>query len=324
MRTFIKTISSIRHFSKIDGLVFRHGDEVVINPKQRKYADFNTLMPAWHLYDLNAYQGTMTLTDRFRSIGVISSRGCDNTCVFCANSLNRHVRYKAPDLFLDEVEQLIADYGFEGINIQDDSFTSNSEHVRGICEGILDRGLSFKWYCSLRINEINRPMLELMKQSGCVGLGFGIESGSDLILRNVKKGTNTDMILNVLDMVQEIGFPFIGLFVITSLPGDCPETFLESQCFLNTIYGRVYPGWRRQPILGSLAQIYPGTALEVLAKRNGTMAKDFSWNTMYLNPKHSVFDTNPYVPHFENPDFPLEAIRRLVDKNFPEMPIHIC
>jgi len=313
-----------RDFAKVPGLAFREGDAIRLNPKQREYADFNALAPAWELFDLNRYNGTLTLADHTRAIGVISSRGCDNHCVYCANALNRCIRYKDPARFADEVEELVREHNFAGINIQDDSFTSSFEHVEAICDEFLRRDLRISWYCSLRLDEVTRAMLEKMKAAGCVGLGFGIESGSEPILKNIRKGTNVGMILDVVHMVTELGFAHVGMFVITSLPGETPETFLESQEVLNRIYGMVNEHWERQPVLGSLAQIYPGTALEALAKRRGVLPRDFSWNSPYENPKFGVFNVSQYVPHFEEPDFPVEAIKQLVQEKFPGKTLYIC
>ena len=310
--------------SGIAGLVYRNGDEIVKNFRQREYADFNSLVPAWELFDLTRYNGKLTMTNHTRAMGVISSRGCNNHCVYCANALNRFVRYKDPVFFGDEVEMLVRENGFEGLNIQDDSFTSSLEHVSGICEEFMRRDLNILWYCSLRLDEATRPMLEIMKKAGCVGLGFGVESGSESILKNIRKGTNVGMIKNVLAMVKDLGFPHVGMFAITSLPGETPETFMQSQNVLNEIYGKFHEGWERQPVLGSLAQIYPGTPLEILGKRNGSIPKNFSWNTYYENPKFNVFEVSRYVPHFEEQNFPIENIKEIVTSKFPGRKLYIC
>ncbi len=310
--------------SNVAGLSWRSDGLIIMNERRVTAPDFEGMKPAWELYDMDRYDGALTLTIHTRSIGVISSRGCPAHCTFCANSLNRNVRYKKPSTFVDECQEVIERYGFEGLNIQDDSFTENYPHVRAVCREIIDRGLRFKWYCSLRVNDVERETLEIMKEAGCVGLGFGVESCSNEVLRRVAKGTNREMIFDAVDMVNSVGFDHIGLFVMTSLPGENKEAFLESQHYLNELYAKVRPGWTRQPVLGSITLVYPGTPMERQAKNNGVIPEDFSWNAPYTNPKAEIFGTNPFLPYYENDGWPIEDIKKTVDEEFPGCEIYIC
>jgi radical SAM superfamily enzyme YgiQ (UPF0313 family) len=324
----ITTISSqkgIDDFQYIKGLTFRRpGGSIVENQRRTSYLDFNTVTPAWHLFDMDKYKGGLCLENRTRAIGLISSRGCFNNCAFCANALTRKVRYKDPVLFVDEIEELVNIYDFPGINIQDDSFSSNIQHVTSICNEILSRKIQFRWYCSLRVNEANKDLLRLMKDAGCIGLGFGIESGSDIILRNINKGTDTQSIYDAVRTAIDIGFEEIGMFVLTSLPGETNEIFMESQRYLNKLYSLVYPNWKNQPILGSLTLLYPGTALEQMSREMGTLPQNFSWNKDYFNPKSDIFHTNPCMPYFENRDFSIEKIYETIHEIWDSPEIFIC
>jgi radical SAM superfamily enzyme YgiQ (UPF0313 family) len=220
------------------------------------------------------------------------------------------VSYKEPERFVDEMEELVRDHGFGGLNIQDDSFTSDRRHVLAICSEILKRNLRFRWYCSLRVNETDEELLRYIKASGCIALGFGIESGSDVVLRRACKGTDTQAIYEAVRTAAAVGFEQIGLFVMTSLPGETEKTFVDSQRFINRLYRLSDPAWKERLILGSITLVYPGTTLEKLSRHNGCLPKNFSWNTAYKNPKADILKTNPYMPYYENSEFPLREIRK--------------
>ncbi|MFH2002821.1 MAG: radical SAM protein, partial [Planctomycetota bacterium] len=305
-------------FHDINGCAFRDvHNKVVITPPRERLVDPNEMPnPAWHLYDMDKYRCWLSVEEKTRAIGVISSRGCPYLCSFCSNSLNRKVRYRNPAHFIDEVQMLHERYGFPGLNFQDDSFTANAKHVERICHEILRRGLKLRWYCSLRINNTTRELLELMKEAGCVALGFGVESGSDKVLKLIKKGTDTDMIRRTLTLVKQVGFNHVWLFMMFSLPGETLEDIRIGSDFENEMRLLLYGEKGPKIILGGVTYIYPGTELETIARKNGNVfPPDFSWNRHFETDRAKLFRTNPYVPHFENPGLPLEAIYDFTARN---------
>lgn len=148
------------NFRKIKGLAYRDQGEIVFTPSREPIADLNAMPPpAWHLFEMKRYQGIMSARAPYRAIGLISSRGCPYACVFCANALNKRIRYLKPSRFVDEIEYLRDRYGFEAFNFQDDSFTANRQQVENICQEITSRKLKIKWYCSLRVNRVEKEMV---------------------------------------------------------------------------------------------------------------------------------------------------------------------
>jgi len=317
-------------FDGVLGCAFRQENEIVVNSPRPLIQDLDALpSPAWHLFPMDMYDGTLGAEEKTRAIGVISSRGCPNRCIFCSNSLNRRLRFRDPKLFVDEMEYLHEKYNFPGLNIQDDSFTSSEKHVTKICEEIIDRDLSIKWYCSLRVNNISFELLELMRQAGCVALGFGIESGSDRVLKLIKKDITKTMAREAVKMAVKAGYRYIGLFFMTSLPGETLEDVKITSNFkkeLRKIVNRGNngrePSWFNYEILTKLRDygtnrrymgvpttIYPGTEVERIAKENGNIfPPNFSWYKYYENPKAKLLNYSPHVPLFENPDLSLEEI----------------
>lgn len=316
IQTFLKS-GNTHSFHNVDSCAFRDKNgEIIVTPRRFPIIDIDKLPgPAWHLFDMDKYHGTLSGEEKTRAIGVISSRGCPNQCVFCSNSLNRRVRYRNPKLFVNEVKFLHKQYGFPGLNFQDDSFTSNAKHVTQVCEEMLRRDIKIRWYCSLRINNVSMDLLKLMKEAGCVSLGYGIETGSDRLLKIIKKGITTDQIREAIKITKKVGFKHVTPFLMTSLPGQTLEEIRISSEFLSEIESLFYNRVVYQVYIGTPTLIYPGTEIEKMARQNGNVfPTNFSWYTYYKTDKAKVFNSNPYVPHFENPHLSLEEIKKYTQK----------
>jgi len=283
-------------FHDLDGIVYRDSEgKIIINRQRDLISDLDALpLPAWHLFDIDKYIGVLaTVPDApYRAIGVGSSRGCPYSCAFCYNSLSKKVRNFSVSRFVDMIEELHQKYGFPAFNFVDDSFTCNPRRVMDICREIMDRKLDIKWYCSLNVNQAakNSQMLETMKQAGCIALGFGVEFPHDKVLQAINKKSTTAIIKQALLNSKKAHYRFVTLFLLQGLPG---------QTIINTILADLrILSYRRilrsdQVYFGGFVQIYPGTQFEVLAKAQGHLEHDFSWNSPYVSTIAQKYQHSP-------------------------------
>ncbi|MFO7696995.1 MAG: radical SAM protein, partial [Anaerolineae bacterium] len=100
-----------------------------------------------------------------------------------------------------------------------DLFTLNREHVMGICQGIIDRGLKLRWTCNSRVDFVDPEMLDLMRRSGCWMISWGIESGDPDMLRRMHKGITLEGIERALRWSHDAKIRNWGYFII-GLPGE--------------------------------------------------------------------------------------------------------
>jgi hypothetical protein len=149
-----------------------------------------------------------------------------------------------------------------------------------------------------------------MKDAGCVALGYGVETGSDRLLKLIKKGITTNQIRRAMTITRELGFEHVSLFLMTSLPGQTLEDIRVSSEFLSEMHTILSGTPVRKAFLGTPTLIYPGTDLERIARHNDNVFPNaFSWNKYYRTDRAKVFGSNPFVPHFENPGLSLEQIK---------------
>ncbi len=159
---------------------------------------------------------------------MITSRGCPFKCSFCCNMWGNTVRLRSSENVLQEVKQ-IKDSGIEAIQFYDDTFTVNKKRVLEICKGL--REMNITWRCFIHTNTVNFDLLRTMKDSGCVEVGIGVESGNQEILNKVNKNIEIDKVIKICDDCHKIGLR-IKTFLIIGLPGESHKSIDDTIKFL--------------------------------------------------------------------------------------------
>ena len=161
---------------------------------------------------------------------LMSARGCSFKCTFCYR-MDPGYRMRVPEPLLDEVEMLYKDYGITYILFQDDLLMSSVEHTEAVCLEFLKRNLPVRWACNGRLNYCSEELLQLMKDSGCTFINYGIESMDQKVLNNMKKGLRPEMIIQGVEDTLKVGIS-PGLNFIFGNKGDNKETIKTTVDFL--------------------------------------------------------------------------------------------
>ena len=214
-------------------IAYRDGSEIKINARRPLIEDLDTIpWPAYHKFPIEYYrlekEPRSEPTDL--SIPLMSARGCTFKCTFC---YRMDTGYRARDAknLLDEVEYLHKKYGITYVSFQDDLLMSSIAHTEAVCNEFIRRNLPVKWNCNGRLNYCTPDLIKLMKQAGCVFINYGIESMDDTVLKNMKKGLRTDMIIQGIEMTLEADIS-PGLNMMFGNIGDTPETLKKAVDFL--------------------------------------------------------------------------------------------
>jgi radical SAM superfamily enzyme YgiQ (UPF0313 family) len=212
--------------SGIRGLIIRDGNGGRMNAPRPVLRDVDALPPpAWDLIRSERYfvRPWHFLQQRSRSAFVMTSRGCPSGCTFCAShkTLGRAFRGRSPEVVVDEIEELYRNYAVREFLFVDDNITFDRDRAAAICEEILRRGLDISWRTpnGVRIDTLDAPLVELMRQSGCYLLGFGIESGDRAVLKRTNKKLDLDRVADLVAMVRSQGLITFGYFIL-GLPGE--------------------------------------------------------------------------------------------------------
>jgi radical SAM superfamily enzyme YgiQ (UPF0313 family) len=119
---------------------------------------------------------------------------------------------------ISEVKVLYESHGVRTLHMNDDTFVLDREWVLGFCDALQAEGLDIDWFCLGRINLMDRHLLTRMSDAGCIGIQYGVESGSESVLRRVGKQISLTQVHDVVrmsvDCIENVvctfvwGFPF--------------------------------------------------------------------------------------------------------------------
>jgi len=144
---------------------------------------------------------------------------------------NRRQRFNPVIKAVDEMELLVNKYNAGYIFFSDSLFISNKRRILEICSEIKRRNLYFKWGCEAHVHFIDEELLGAMESSGCVDMNFGIESGVQRLLDNVRKDIKLDKIESAIKQVKRYTkINVSGLFIL-GLPGETPSDSMRTVQF---------------------------------------------------------------------------------------------
>ncbi len=277
-------------FSGIKGLAYRENGDIHMTETREFIEDINTLpLPARHLLPLSRYQALGF------PISMITSRGCPYQCIFCQGRrmVGSKIRQRQVASVVDEIENILS-YGITRINIADDLFVSDKQKVKDVCGEIERRGLKFAWSAFARVNTVDMETLQIMKDTGCDGISFGVESGNQEMLDRIKKKITLDQVRRAVSLCKDVGLVVHTSF-IAGLPGETPQTLQDSKAFAESLDG-VYYGYH-------LLAPFPGTTVREKVSEYDLQILTNDWTQYDAN--KAIVRTSALAP---------EDIRRFVDE----------
>lgn len=150
-----------------------------------------------------------------------TSRGCPFGCTFCSVKAVWGKTYRAFSAarVVEDIEKLHSDYQIKGVFFREDHFTHSSERTAEFCELLLRKNLRTKWLCEARVHPLDLALLPLMKRAGCEMIFFGCESGSDRILKQIRKGITAQHIRQAILACNKLGIRTFTTW-LAGVPGE--------------------------------------------------------------------------------------------------------
>jgi len=210
--------------SSVKGLTYEKNSKIIRTPDQ-PLMDMNDLpILDFSKVDMDFYTRPSIYLIRgipLAGFFLFTTRGCPYHCTYCANPkvYGPGVRFRNPSIVGEELQILKDDYKVDGIFFYDDTFTSNHVHVKGICSEFKERKLNIIWGAQTRSNLITDDIVREMKNAGCVQLEFGLETGSERMLKVIKKGTKIEDARRAFSICRKYRMKTFANFMI-NLPGE--------------------------------------------------------------------------------------------------------
>jgi radical SAM superfamily enzyme YgiQ (UPF0313 family) len=164
-----------------------------VNPIETFVKDLDALpSPEWDLIDVRAYsflprQGFIYKHRRY--FPVFTSRGCPYRCIYCHDVFGKKFRPRSAKVVLNEIGELVENYGCREIHFIDDIFNLNRDRAAEILQGILDNGwdLALSYPNGLRGDILNEELVDLMKAAGTFKVSIAVESGTKRMQKVMRK-----------------------------------------------------------------------------------------------------------------------------------------
>jgi len=157
--------------------------------------DLNNLpFPDYSDYDLSWY-------DYSDGVSLETSRGCIAKCTFCSETHFWKYRWRETNRVVEEMKYQYDRYGTRRFWFVDSLVNGNFKEFKSLVEGIIESGMKIRWNSYARCDgRMDLDFFKKLKQSGCMSLSFGLESGSQRVLDSMKKNVKIEeMVANLRD-----------------------------------------------------------------------------------------------------------------------------
>ena len=280
-------ISQNKSLDDVKGVIYRNKDEIISTERAPLIDPLDTLpFPARDIFPSNKNPNAKIYWDGFCQnwpvIKMHASRGCPYSCSFCVwNQViygNGKYRTFSPARVVDEMEYVIKEYAAKEIYFDDDDFTINRKQVHAICQQIKERNINVKWSCMGDAINLDEETIRLMASCGCVGIKFGVESGSKQVLRQLGKPVDLEKVVRIDDLCYKYGIKSHATFTI-GLLGETRHSLEETHKFVKKL--------NSSSIQVSICTPFPGTRFYEEVKSKGFF-KDSSWDQFDGKAKETI------------------------------------
>jgi anaerobic magnesium-protoporphyrin IX monomethyl ester cyclase len=277
----LKTIEGRGDPANIDGISFVRSGTIVHTNDRPQVGNLDDIpAPAFDLLDMPKYlspvqhwidwyfaydrQRHAALSEKLRStpymFPIITARGCTHRCIFCYRH-HKGLRQHSVDYVVRMMRALRDTYGIGTFQINDELTTGNRSWVMEFCRRLRDERLGlFFIILSARVDSVDEEVLSALKSAGCLMINYGYESGSDIILKEIRKGVTRQQALQAGKLTKQAGIKNVPEIII-GFPSETQETVCETVDFL-----RQLDAW---PISVNTPIPFPQTPLWDLAVERG-------------------------------------------------------
>lgn len=196
--------------------------------------DLNSLpFPDYDDYNLDDYQYP-------DGVSIETSRGCVAKCSFCAETHFWRYRWRESNRVVDEMEYQVKKYGITRFWFVDSLANGHFKEFKNLISEIISRNLNIRWNSYARCDgRMDAEMFKDIVKSGCTTLSFGVESGSEKVLTDMKKNIKVWEIENNLRDATAAGIDTHVNWVV-GFPTETASDWLHSLHVLHNTRNWIY------------------------------------------------------------------------------------
>ena len=154
------------------------------------------------------------------STTLLTSRGCKYACAFCTSGSDKFCEEYDMDRVEKELEHCLS-LGIRDIRISDDNMINNRERLAYLCA--IFKGAKIRWRGSIRTHPNDPELYEMLAESGCEELSFGIESGESRVLKLLNKNATVTQNGIAIRNAKKAGI-YTRALMMMGTPGETKDT----------------------------------------------------------------------------------------------------
>ncbi|PIQ29140.1 hypothetical protein COW36_17890 [bacterium (Candidatus Blackallbacteria) CG17_big_fil_post_rev_8_21_14_2_50_48_46] len=297
MELYLNKQATPENLEKVQGIVFWHEGKRVQTPPRPWMMELDELP--------KPDRALIHRPDQLWQQPLFTARGCPYQCTYCASTrFWQRTRYHSIPRIIEEIEDIVRDYPQQTlIAINDDLFPLNRKRLRTVVEAIRAKGLHRKvgFTLNTRANVFDTEIVELIAAMNGQIIGFGFESASDKILKQLKGKTTAREALRALQLCERYGIAVVGSYMVGS-PDETWEDLARTWWFIRNNRDRI---WKLSVLISTP---YPGTEFWHEAQERKLVDENFQrWNALDLSlePGETVYlnqhiDARSFVPVYEH------------------------
>jgi radical SAM superfamily enzyme YgiQ (UPF0313 family) len=273
--------------AEVDGIVYRDEEgELKTTTPPPSIKELDSLpIPAWDLLPNfpKAYLPAIFDYPRAPVATYSASRGCPFKCEFCDTStFGSKIRYNSSQKVHEIMKHLSNEYGVKHLQFVDDLFVANNAKVLELCKLLIEDKIDMTWSCTARVDTVKPETLKQMKKAGCWEISFGLESGSDEMLKGMKKSITSEVSRRAVEWTDAAGIRVKGLFML-GYPGETKESVKTTKEFIKSL-----------PLTTmNLSKFTPYPGSPIYKKLYGTSIREEDWDR--LNGMNFVYKADAFT-----------------------------
>jgi len=323
----IKTLETGKPLDEVLGIAYKKDGKVIKNAPRPLIKNLDELPDKpYELVDIKKYFGFSHEGNDEPSIAISTSRGCNFKCTFCYDTVfyNNTWRALSVDRTMEIIKNMVDKFGIRNIYFQDDNFVVSIPRFREIVDRIIDENLDINWgLMGIRIDTIGRLDNELLSKvvrAGCKSMDSGLESGSDKMLKMIRKGFTVQQALDGNRKIAK--FPIIMKY---SFIGGYPTESEEDLKMTIDMISQLVKDNKDACTPFLIYSAYPGVPLYEVAKQYGVKEpqtledwSSFDYESSYLNypwldkKRIKMLRNLAFTSLFANPAFQYKVQKKLV------------
>lgn len=258
-----ETLLNGKDLSKVQSLSWRNGTEIIVNEQRPALEELDSMPFASEIFKRFCNPRDYFFSaGRYPQMMVYTGRGCPYLCTFCVypqNFYGHSYRHRSAESIAAEFKYIEENFPeVVEVTIEDDTFTVYKKHTIEVCKKLIEQNNKLTWTCNVRA-DLDEETMRWMKKAGCRLVIVGFESGSNEILKLMKKGIRVEQ-FKAAQNARKAGLLIHACYMMGNR-GETLQTMnetLELAKKLNTDTAQFFP-----------LMIYPGTEAYDWAKKEG-------------------------------------------------------